>query len=83
MTTSEKNREVACKVGNLVTAFYVEVDILPLSEPAKKVLVMILVSNLTTRNGKTVTFNLPARQLQREATRPPQTPPRPLAAAMG
>lgn len=83
MTTQEKNREVACTIDKLVAAFYDEVDILPLSMAAKHALIMVMVSDTMTRNGSTVTFNLPPRKIQKEAARPPQTPSRPPVAVTG
>jgi hypothetical protein len=61
MERRKRNREVVSNIGELVSALYDEVDILPLSDTAKHVLVMVMVSDIMKREGCTINFCLPAR----------------------
>jgi hypothetical protein len=58
---SQRNREVACTIGDLVTALYDEIEVLPLSDRAKQTLVMVMVSDIMRREGCVINFYLPAR----------------------
>lgn len=63
MEDSKTNREVISSIGDLVSALYSEVEALPLSERAKQALVMIMVSDIMKREGRTINFYLPAQML--------------------
>ncbi len=59
METTKHNREVVQRVGDLVVDLSNEVDPLPMSEPAKEAMVMVMVANCLKSQGNIVTFCLP------------------------
>ncbi len=56
---AKTNREVAETIGDLTEALYTEVMPLPMSDKAKHLSVMAMVSNMMTRSGDTIIFRFP------------------------
>lgn len=67
MEYCEKNREVVSSIGDLVESLYSEVMPLPISDQAKHAMVMVMVSNILTRNGSDVSFLMPVDLCAKEA----------------
>jgi len=67
METSQKNRETAGTLGNLIEALFDEVSELPFSDGAKTALVMIMLGDILKREGRTIYFTCPPLVSQKVA----------------
>ncbi len=67
MDGRQKNREVVSTIGELVSALFLEVEALPLSDKAKQALVMVMVSEIMKRDGRTVNYYVPLQSGQEVA----------------
>lgn len=54
-----KNREVISSIGDVVETLFDEMENLPLSDPAKQAMVMVMLGDLLHRKGNVIYFSCP------------------------
>ena len=67
MNCERQDRKPGCSLGELVEALYDEVLELPVSDPAKKSLVAIMLGNIMHREGRTIFLQARPRPAIRRA----------------